>query len=72
MLPYEDFEAEVRATVEAVLRGGPTSRAMVKEDMNRHLPVPDANMFERSILSPEMIEGMRAFLEKRDPDRPRD
>ncbi len=45
---------------------------MVKEDMNRHPSVPDANIFKRSILSPEMVEGMRAFLEKRAPDWPRD
>ena len=71
VVPQEHFQEEVRATVAAVLRGGPRSRAMVKEDMNRHLSVPDANLFKRSILSPEMVEGMRAFLDKRDPDWPR-
>ena len=40
--------------------------------MNRALPAPDANMFKQSLLSPEMIEGMKAFLEKRDPNWPRD
>ncbi len=72
VVPHERFEAEVRATVQAVLRGGPKSRAMVKDDMKRLLPEPDANLFKRSILSPEMVEGMRAFLEKREPEWPRD
>ena len=72
VVPHERFEAEVRATVQAVLLGGPKSRAMVKADMKRLLPEHDASMFKRSILSPEMVEGMRAFLEKRDPEWPRD
>ena len=44
---------------------------MVKDTVNRHLSTPDANMFKRAILTPEMIEGMKAFLEKRAPEWPR-
>ena len=45
---------------------------MVKDEINRRLPTPDFNMFKRSILSPEMVEGMKAFVERRDPDWPRE
>lgn len=69
--PDAGFEAAVGETIEALLTAGPKSRAMVKEAMNRHLAVPDADIFKRSILSPEMIEGMQAFLEKRPPSWPR-
>lgn len=51
---------------------GPKSRATVKTELNRQLPTPDTNMFKRALLSPEMVEGMKAFLEERDPEWPRD
>lgn len=69
---HDEFEAEVRATCEAVQRTAPGARAMVKDAMNRELPAPDVQMFQRAIRSPEMAEGMSAFLEKREPRWPRD
>ena len=72
VVPHERFEEALEDVLAAVRRTGPGSRAQVKAEMNRHLPAPDANMFGRSILSPEMVEGMKAFLEKREPDWPRD
>ena len=45
---------------------------MVKDEMNRHIPKADITLFRRSIMSPEMLEGMGAFLEKREPDWLRD
>jgi enoyl-CoA hydratase/carnithine racemase len=72
LIPHDQFEEGVQTTIEAILLGGPKSRAMIKAEMNRELPVPDANMFKHSLLSPEMIEGMKAFLEKRDPKWPRE
>jgi enoyl-CoA hydratase/carnithine racemase len=39
--------------------------------MNRRLPPPDVNLFRRAMLSPEMMEGLQAFLEKRAPRWPR-
>jgi enoyl-CoA hydratase/carnithine racemase len=40
---------------------------MLKETMNRSLPVPEAQIFQRAIDSPELAEGLSAFLEKRAP-----
>ena len=50
---------------------GPRARALVKRDLNRNLPIHDTQMFLSSIGTPEMVEGMRSFLEKRDPEWPR-
>jgi enoyl-CoA hydratase/carnithine racemase len=43
----------------------------VKHDMNRHLPPFDMVMFGRSLRSPEVEEGFKAFVEKRPPQWPR-
>ena len=72
VVPHTGFDEALGETLEALLTAGPRSRAMVKDTMNRHLSTPDANMFKRAILTPEMIEGMKAFLEKRAPEWPRD
>lgn len=71
-VPHDELAARVEAVLDQVRRTGPTSRAAVKDEMNRALPAPDVNLFRRSILSPEMVEGMKAFLEKRDPRWPRE
>ncbi len=72
VVPHTEFEEQVESTLAQIRRMGPQARAMIKEDINRRLPTPDQGMFKRSILSPEMVEGMKAFLEKREPDWPRD
>ena len=72
VVPHDRFEEELSALLRAIKLTGPKSRATVKEDMNRQLPAVDIGMFKRTIMSPEMIEGMKAFLEKRDPEWPRD
>ena len=67
----EDFEAAVDWTLEQIRRTGPEARSMIKDDLNRRLPRHDHNMFKRSMMSPEMAEGMKAFMEKRPPEWPR-
>lgn len=68
----EDFEEGVDRLVGAVLQGAPKSRSVIKDDINRQLRPHDARVFHRSIMNPEMREGMTAFVEKRDPVWPRD
>ena len=70
--PDDEFEAAVDALVANVARGGPGSRRAIKDDINRDLRPHDFRVFQRSIMNPEMREGMTAFLEKRDPVWPRD
>lgn len=67
----ERFDVEVDALAAAVGRGAPASRGLVKDEVNRRLRPHDARVFQRSIMSPEMREGMAAFLEGRDPQWPR-
>ena len=50
---------------------GPVSRAAIKRDINARLPRADMGLFLRSMMTPEMVEGMRSFLEKRPPEWPR-
>lgn len=70
--PADEFDAAVDALVAAVLQGAPASRSVIKDDINRQLRPHDTRVFQRSIMNPEMREGMTAFLEKRDPVWPRD
>ncbi|MEZ5167109.1 MAG: enoyl-CoA hydratase/isomerase family protein [Acidimicrobiales bacterium] len=67
----DEFEAAVELLVAAVVRGAPASRGMVKDDINRQLRAHDVRVFQRSIMNPEMREGMSAFVEKRPPTWPR-
>jgi enoyl-CoA hydratase/carnithine racemase len=71
VVAHEHFEEAVEHTLECIRRTGPETRARMKEDMNRRLPHADVNLFRRLLLGPEMVEGMGAFLEKRDPVWPR-
>jgi len=71
VVPHEHFAEAVEHALDCIRKTGPETRARMKEDMNRRLPVADINLFRRLLLGPEMIEGMGAFLEKREPVWPR-
>jgi enoyl-CoA hydratase/carnithine racemase len=72
VVPDDDFDAAVDRLVESVSKGAPKSRSVIKDDINRQLRPHDARVFQRSIMNPEMREGMTAFVDKRDPVWPRD
>lgn len=72
VVPAANFEEEVAWALEQIRRTAPQARAMIKSDLNGRLPRHDHDMFKRSIMSPEMTEGMLAFMEKRPPEWPRD
>ncbi len=67
VVPHEEFEARVAQTIAEVRRTAPGARRAVKRDIDRHLPRIDLEMFHDSIASPEVAEGLRAFVEKRPP-----
>jgi enoyl-CoA hydratase/carnithine racemase len=67
VLPEAGFAEAAHDVCQQIRRTAPGARAMLKETMNRNLPVPDAQMFHRAIGSPELAEGLSAFLEKRAP-----
>ncbi len=70
--PHADLGRCAADLLAGIRRTAPAARALVKQEITRGLPVPDAGLFKRSLLSPEMVEGMKAFLEKRAPEWPRD
>lgn len=71
VVEHERFDDQVAWTLEQIRLTAPAARAMVKDDLNRRLPPTDVNLFRHSLLSPEMAEGFRAFIEKRPPRWPR-
>ncbi len=71
VVPAGELDARVDWVLEQISLTGPIARAAVKRDINARLPMPDTGLFIRTMMSPEMTEGMRSFLEKRPPDWPR-
>ena len=72
VVPHESFAPAITETCTELLRLAPRATAMLKDDINRPLRQPDVRMFQRSIMGPEMREGMAAFVEKRPAVWPRD
>ena len=68
---HAELEAEVDRVLAAIGQTGPIARTMVKRDLNKSLPPHTNSLFRDSFGSPEMVEGMRAFLEKRPAEWPR-
>ncbi|MDH4168766.1 MAG: enoyl-CoA hydratase/isomerase family protein [Acidimicrobiia bacterium] len=71
VVPHAELDQHVDWVLEQIRLTGPQSRALIKADINDRLPEPDAKLFASTILSPEMREGMAAFIEKRPPAWPR-
>jgi enoyl-CoA hydratase/carnithine racemase len=71
VVPHEQLDDVVAERLAAIARTGPRARTAVKRDLNQRLPTADVALFFHAIRSPEMVEGMTAFLEKRDPEWPR-
>jgi len=71
VVPHDELDAATDEAIAAIARTGPAARAAVKRDLNQRLPQPDVGLFFRAIRSPEMVEGMASFIDKREPDWPR-
>ncbi|MBV9952755.1 MAG: enoyl-CoA hydratase/isomerase family protein [Acidimicrobiia bacterium] len=71
VVSHDELDAAVDGVIAQIAATGPGARAAVKRDLNQRLPLADVALFFRSIRSPEMVEGMAAFLEKRAPEWPR-
>ncbi|MEO8606127.1 MAG: enoyl-CoA hydratase/isomerase family protein [bacterium] len=67
VVPHAELEQAAEDTCQQIRQTAPQARAMLKDVMNRSLPVPEAQMFQRAIESPELMEGLRAFIDKRAP-----
>ena len=71
VVPHEELEAQTEWVLEQISLTGPEARAAIKRDLNARLPMSDTGLFHRTMMGPEMVEGMRAFIEKRPVDWPR-
>jgi enoyl-CoA hydratase/carnithine racemase len=71
VVPHDELEAQTDWVLEQISLTGPEARAAIKRDLNARLPMSDTGLFHRTMMSPEMVEGMRAFVEKRPVDWPR-
>lgn len=71
VVPHEELEARTEWALEQISLTGPNARAAIKRDLNARLPQYDTGLFHRTMMSAEMVEGMRAFVEKRPVDWPR-
>ena len=71
VVPHDELDDHVGALIDQIARTGPQARAAVKRELNQRLPPTDVALFHRAIRSPEMVEGMAAFVEKRPPRWPR-
>lgn len=71
VVPHDELGAHTTWVLDRIRATGPAARAMVKRDLARQLPAADVEIFHRSIRSPELAEGMAAFVEKRPPRWPR-
>lgn len=71
VVPSDELAAHTEWVLTQISATGPEARAAIKKDLNRRLPAPDTGLFVRSISSPEMVEGMRAFIDKRPVEWPR-
>ena len=71
VVPHEELEAQTEWVLEQISLTGPEARAAIKRDLNARLPLSDTGLFHRTMMGPEMVEGMRAFIEKRPVDWPR-
>jgi enoyl-CoA hydratase/carnithine racemase len=71
VVPHDDLAERTEWVLAQISATGPEARAAIKRDLNARLPQHDTGMFHRSMMSPEMMEGMRAFIEKRPAEWPR-
>jgi enoyl-CoA hydratase/carnithine racemase len=71
VVPHDELEAHTEWVLEQISLTGPEARAAIKRDLNARLPMSDTGLFHRTMMGPEMVEGMRAFVEKRPVEWPR-
>ena len=67
VVAHDELDAHTDWVLAQIAATGPAARAAIKRDLNQRLPAADIGLFQRSIRSAEMVEGMRAFLDKRPP-----
>jgi enoyl-CoA hydratase/carnithine racemase len=67
VVPHDDLAAVTESVVHDVLRSAPRARVALKRLINARYGAIDKITFEESVNGDEVIEGFRAFVEKRAP-----
>lgn len=65
VVPHDELMPHVETVIEQIRSTGPQARAALKKDINRQAPPFDIDVFQRSLASDEVREGMQSFVEKR-------
>ena len=65
VVPHDDLMSRVSEVIDQILATGPEARIALKKDINRQAPPLDVEVFRRSMLSEEIVEGIQSFVEKR-------
>jgi enoyl-CoA hydratase/carnithine racemase len=69
VVPHEDLRAKALEAARELLHGAPECRAHTKRMLNQqYAPIDYETMFASLAHSREPREGMKAFMEKRQPD----
>jgi enoyl-CoA hydratase/carnithine racemase len=68
VVPHEQLLPEAIGALEQACRTGPDARAAVKRTFHEYYGTYDRMAMDASLSGPEMVEGFRAFKERRSPD----
>ncbi|HKZ79861.1 MAG TPA: enoyl-CoA hydratase/isomerase family protein [Pyrinomonadaceae bacterium] len=66
-VPHDELDRATEELIEHVLAGGPKTRRMFKQMVNKHFLDFDTRIVIEALSSEEGLEGMAAFAEKRRP-----
>jgi enoyl-CoA hydratase/carnithine racemase len=67
VVPHEELEAETDDVIRNLLHSAPRARAAMKRLINARYGLVDKITFDESVSGDEVVEGFRAFVEKREP-----
>ena len=67
VVPHEELQAATEGVVADIMKSAPRARVALKRIVNARYGAVDKITFEESLSSEEVVEGFRAFMEKRVP-----
>ena len=67
VVPHEELQAATEGVVADIMKSAPRARVALKRIVNARYGAVDKITFEESLSSEEVVEGFRAFMEKRAP-----
>lgn len=67
-VPHDDLDSATEELIAHILAGGPTTRRMFKQMVNKHFLDFDTRIVCEALSSEEGLEGMAAFAAKRKPN----